>query len=312
LPPSEDRTAREGGGWAAAPAAQRPVLFINPASGGGRAQQAHLDDLARERGIHPVVLTPHQDLAALVDRAVADRADVLGMAGGDGSLATVAAAARAHGLSFVCVPAGTRNHFARDLGVAPTDLAGALDAFTDGLERPIDLGEVNGRLFLNNVSLGIYGDAVHQAGYRGAKLRTLLETAREVLGPSGTSPSTLTLVDDLGHPHPNPAIVLVSNNPYAPARPGARAGRPSLDSGRLGIVVVDRPGDARRPPERAWTASSLAVTASEPVAAGVDGEAVTFAPPLYFQILPAALRVRVAAKQRDSVSAPPSRFPSLF
>ena len=103
-------------------------------------------------------------LATLVDQAVADGADALGMAGGDGSLAVVAAAAAAHGLPFICVPAGTRNHFALDLGVDRHDVAGALDAFSDGFERRIDLAEVNGRAFLNNVSLGIYGEAVETVG----------------------------------------------------------------------------------------------------------------------------------------------------
>ena len=107
------------------------------------------------------------------------------MAGGDGSLAVVAAAAAAHDLPFVCIPAGTRNHFALDVGIDRQDLPGALDAFSNAVERRIDMAEVNGRLFLNNVSLGIYGDAVQQPAYRDAKVRTLLETAQQVLGPSG-------------------------------------------------------------------------------------------------------------------------------
>ena len=120
----------------------------------------------------------------------------------------------AHGLPFVCVPAGTRNHFALDLGIDRGDLVGSLDAFTDGVERRIDVAEVNGRLFLNNVSLGIYGDAVRQPTYRDAKARTLLRDggggARSERAAAG-----LQLVDDRGRPHRDPAVVLVSNNPYA-------------------------------------------------------------------------------------------------
>ena len=101
------------------------------------------------------------------------------MAGGDGSLAVVAAVAAAHGIAFACVPAGTRNHFALDVGVDRHDLTGALDAFTDGVERQIDVAEVNGRMFLNNVSLGVYGEAVRRSAYRDAKVRTLLATAEE-------------------------------------------------------------------------------------------------------------------------------------
>ena len=110
------------------------------------------------------------------------------MAGGDGSLAAVAQAALAHDLPFVCIPAGTRNHFARDLGLDPADPIAALDALSDGVEGRIDVGEVNGRVFLNNVSLGIYAEAVRDAGYRDAKVRTLVETARGVLGPAPRSP----------------------------------------------------------------------------------------------------------------------------
>ena len=148
--------------WSAADPPQRPVLFVNPRSGGGKATRAGLAERARERGIDAIVLRPDDDLAALVDDAVSRGADALGAAGGDGSLAVVAAAALAHDLPFVCVPAGTRNHFALDAGVDRADLVGSLDAFTDGVERRIDVAEVNGRLFLNNVSLGIYGDAVRQ------------------------------------------------------------------------------------------------------------------------------------------------------
>ena len=84
------------------------------------------------------------------------------MAGGDGSQAIVAAAAANAGVPYACIPAGTRNHFALDLGVDRNDVVGALEAFVDGGERSVDLAEVNGRVFVNNVSLGVYADAVQQ------------------------------------------------------------------------------------------------------------------------------------------------------
>jgi diacylglycerol kinase family enzyme len=293
-------------GWRAAEPARRPVLFVNPRSGGGRAAQAGLVERARERGIDALVLGPHQDLAALVGEAVADGADALGMAGGDGSLAVVAAAARAHGLPFVCVPAGTRNHFALDLGVDRHDLVGALDAFGDyGVERSIDVAEVNRRVFLNNVSLGIYGEAVQQTAYRDAKVRTLLETTAEVLGPSRAA--EVRLVDDLGREHRHPAVVLVSNNPYALDRPVAPGTRPRLDGGELGIVVLDRPRPKADPPARFWSATHLAVDATAPVHAGVDGEAVELDAPLSFVIRPGALRVRISS--RHPGVSPSGRLP---
>ncbi len=283
-----------GSRWHAADPPARPVLFVNPRSGGGKATRAELADRARERGIDVIVLRPGDSLESLVVEAVEDGADALGIAGGDGSLAVVASAALAHGLPFVCVPAGTRNHFALDLGVDRHDLVSSLDAFTDAVERRIDVAEVNGRLFLNNVSLGIYGDAVRRPTYRDAKTRTLLETAAHVLGPSAAAVD-LQLVDDLGRPHHDPAVVLVSNNPYSFDPPRAAGTRPRLDSGQLGILVLDTPR-AGQSPGRTWTAARLEVTAPAPIHAGIDGEALDLTPPLRFAIRPRALRVRISSR----------------
>jgi diacylglycerol kinase family enzyme len=272
---------------------RRPVLFINPASGGGTATRVELATQAEALGVRCVVLEPGRDLAALVHDAIASGADAVGTAGGDGSMAVVAGAASRHDLPFVCIPAGTRNHFARDLGVAPRDPVGALAAFTDGVERRIDLGEVNGHLFVNNVSMGVYGDAVQRPEYRDAKARVLRETAREVWSASATAPP-LRIVDDVGREHTHPAMVLVSNNPYALEGRPARGGRPRLDTGRLGVVVLAGP---RTPPNRAaqaWTASSLDIEAGAALHVGRDGEAVTLDPPLHFVSRPGALRVRIA------------------
>lgn len=281
-------------GWSQVDPPRQPVLFVNQRSGGGAAGRARVTERARDRGIEVVVLDPGQSLVTLVEQAVAGGADALGMAGGDGSLAVVAAAAAAHGLPFICVPAGTRNHFALDLGVDRSDVAGALDAFTDGFERRIDLAEVNGRIFLNNVSLGIYGEAVKRSAYRDAKVRTLVETAQRVLGPSGEGPA-LRLVDDAGREHAQLAVVLVSNNPYALDRP-VPGTRSSLDSGSLGILVLDTPGQGH-PPGRAWSAPEFEVSSPWPVHAGIDGEAVVLnAPSLRFTSRPRALRVRISSR----------------
>ena len=220
---------------AAAP--QRPVLFYNPKSGGGKAERFALAKEAANRGIEAVELKRGDDLETLVRDAVERGADGLAMAGGDGSQAIVAAIAAELGLPYACIPAGTRNHFALDLGVDRDDVVGALDAFVDGGERWVDLGEVNGRVFVNNVSLGLYAEAVQQEGYRDAKLRTILDTVPDVLGPTGDE-LDLRWRGPGGHDHRGGAAVLVSNNAYRFGHALGSGTRPRIDDGLLGITVV--------------------------------------------------------------------------
>jgi hypothetical protein len=155
--------------------AARPVLLINPKSGGGKAERFGLAEEARRCGIEPIVLAPGDDLRRRAQQAVARGADVLGMAGGDGSQALVAGVAAAHGVGFVCVPAGTRNHLAMDLGLDRDDVVGALDAFGAAVERRIDLGLVDDRVFVNNATMGLYAKIVQSAAYRDRKVNTALD-----------------------------------------------------------------------------------------------------------------------------------------
>ena len=187
--------------------------------------------------MEPVELHLGDDLATLVRDAIANGADAVGVAGGDGTQAIVAAIAAERGLPYVCVPAGTRNHFALDLGVDRDDVVGALDAFTKGGERVVDLAEVNGRVFVNNVSLGVYAEAVQREGYRDAKLRTIAETMPTVLGPGGDA-LDLRFTGADGREHKTSAVVLVSNDPYRLGRALASGTRPRLDAGVLGITVL--------------------------------------------------------------------------
>ena len=175
------------------PAPARPVVIYNPKSGGGKATRFHLADEARARGIRPIELRPGDDLAQLVQAAVAEGADGLMAAGGDGTQALVAAIAAEHDLPFACIPAGTRNHFALDLGVDRTDVVGALDAFVHGGEKRVDLGDIGGRVFVNNVSLGVYAQAVQREGYRDAKIRTLIDTVPTLLSADPAQRSTRDL-----------------------------------------------------------------------------------------------------------------------
>jgi len=279
-----------------APPPRHPVLFVNPRSGDGRAEKVGLVEAARERGLETVVLEPGQDLEELVRAAVDRGADGLAMAGGDGSQALVATIAAEHDLPFACIPSGTRNHFALDLGVDREDVVGALDAFSEGGERYVDLGEVNGRVFVNNVSLGVYAQAVSQDSYRGAKMRTLLETLVDTLGPEA-EPAELRWRDGEGGAQTSTALVLVSNNVYRLGPTIGSGTRPRLDEGVLGIVDFEPPipgPESSAGRYRELVQAELEVECDAPVPLGVDGESLTLEPPLRFRIRPRALRVRIA------------------
>jgi diacylglycerol kinase family enzyme len=110
-------------------------------------------------------------------------------------------------------------------------------------------------------------------------------------------PRELELLDDRGREHRNPAVVLVSNNPYSFEPPDAPGTRATLDSGQLGVVVLDTPRLGQSPsPGRAWSATRVEVAAPAPVHAGVDGEAVELTPPLEFAIRSGPLRVRISRR----------------
>jgi diacylglycerol kinase family enzyme len=281
----------------AAPRPSHPVLFWNRRSGGGKVERFHLCEEARARGIEPIELTSGTDIEELVLCALSEGADALAVAGGDGSQAVVASIAAERGLPYACIPAGTRNHFALDLGVDREDIVGALDAFVDGGERRVDVGAVNGRTFLNNVSLGVYGQAVQRPQYRDAKVHTLLETVPDVIGPE--VPPQIEWRGPDGEPHQGAAVVIVSNNPYRLGHPIGEGTRPRLDGAVLGIAVIDRNG------LKTWSVPSFEIDAQGPVPAGLDGEPVVLAAPLRFHIRPAALRCRIA---RHHPGASPSSF----
>jgi diacylglycerol kinase family enzyme len=286
--------------------ARRGVLIVNPKSGGGKAERADLAEKAEARGIRTITLTRGLDLRTLAEDAVTEGADVLGMAGGDGSQAIVASVASSHGLPHVTIPAGTRNHFALDLGLDRDDVVGALDAYGEAVEHVIDLATVNDRVFVNNASLGAYAEVVQSDAYRDAKLRTWADMAPDVLKSNGGGHLRYRDADDAQHD--DAAVILVSNNRYHLTSISGAGTRARLDAGSLGIVTVRVRGarDAaaltgleatgRLAAYRGlaqWDAPAFRVEADKPVPIGVDGEALMLDPPLRFEVLPAALRVRI-------------------
>ena len=289
------------------PRPRRPVLLMNPKSGGGKAEKFELERECRERGIEPIVLGPDDDLRQLAEDAVARGADVIGMAGGDGSQALVGAVASAHGIPHVVVPAGTRNHFALDLGLDRDDVVGALDAYADGVERTIDLAEVNGRVFVNNATLGLYAKIVQSPEYRDAKVQTAVEMLPELIGPDA-EPLDLRFTGPDGEALETAAVILVSNGPYELRHAQGRGSRERIDDGVLGVVTLNLSSAAdvqrmlsmqavgqvdRFDGWREWTTDRFEVASGDAIEIGVDGEALTMDPPLVFTTRKGALRVRM-------------------
>jgi diacylglycerol kinase family enzyme len=321
--PEIGELARARGGATPVGPAARPVLLMNPNSGGGKAERFNLAGECRRRGIEPIVLERGDDLHALAEQAARSGADVVGMAGGDGSQALVAGVASRHAIAHVCVPAGTRNHLALDLGLNRDDLVGALDAFGDAVEVTIDVATVNGLTFVNNVSLGVYAAVVQSDAYRDAKVATTLDQLPDLLGRRA-EPFRLRFTTPDGERFDHAHVIHVSNNPYALHTFVGAGSRPRLDGGVLGIATlrIDRAADIPTLVAlvkggrvqsfrgfREWTATSFRVDADEAVAAGVDGEAMALQPPLLFETRPAALRVRIPGHAPGSSPAALAEMP---
>ncbi|MEU5878612.1 diacylglycerol kinase family protein [Spirillospora sp. NPDC047279] len=294
---------------------RRPFLIMNPRSGGGKVERFDLLKKAEALGAEVVLLDPAhpQDVAELARRAVAGGADLIGVAGGDGTQALVAGVAARHDVPFMVISAGTRNHFAMDLGLDRDDPSTCLDALTDGVEIRVDLGLVGDRVFVNNASFGAYAAVVQSPEYRDDKVGTTLRVLPDLLtrhtGPRLTVRAGDAVLD-------GPQAVLVSNNPYQGGDPAGLGRRERLDTGTLGIlgVKVDNAAQAAGMLRGSHGAGLTARAAAEAVIdadaaeipVGVDGESLLLKVPVVCRIQPAALRVRVPRHRR---AAPPSKPP---
>ena len=300
-----------------------PFLIVNPRSGDSEPSAEELVEEAERRGIDTHVLAPDDDVAAIARAGAEAGASALGMAGGDGSLAAVAGEALEHDLPFACVPFGTRNHFARDLGLDCDDPVSVLDALGSGEERSVDVGVVDGRIFLNNVSLGLYASLVHDPGHE-TKNR-LVAALRMIPAAFGKSRRPLHLTVEVeGRTERRRALVLlVANNDYALDAISDLGRRTRLDEGCLHAYVVEAVGNWRLvglfaralsgrigPTEGwlEWTSRRFEVAAKRPrVHVAIDGEPDVLTPPLAFEIRPRALRVLVRAGTNSRDAEPLAR-----
>ena len=292
-------------------------LILNPASGGAAFLLRRLNRAARERGIRVRALATGEDARHAALEAADDGAKALAVAGGDGSVAAVAVE---RGLPLVMVPTGTLNHFARDLGLDLTRPLRALDALVAGRERRVDVGRINGRLFINNVSLGVYAEMLGDPGYRDDKLRV----ARTKLQAAFSDPElrrTLRIAPPDGTSLESLVAVVVSNNPYEFSRWDKFGQRHRLDTGKLQVSVLDAGAldeierllagtvlgaIESRPALRHWTSERLEMgVPGEVVRAGIDGEPVVLEAPLRFFVDPGALRVLLPEDPPASRQVPP-------
>ncbi len=296
-------------------------LILNPASGGAAVLLRRLTRAARERGIRVRVLEPGEGARHAALEAADAGARSLAVAGGDGSVAAVAGVAVERGLPLAVVPTGTLNHFARDLGLDLAQPLRALDAFAPGHhERRVDVGRINGRLFINNVSLGVYAEMLGDPGYRGDKLRVAQTKLQAVFSdPELRRALRITPPDEA--PLESVVAVVVSNNPYEFSRWGRLGQRHRLDTGTLQISVLDAGtldelerllagtllgAVELRPALRHWTSQHLETgVPGEVVRTGIDGEPVALQAPLRFSVDPGALRVLVPAGSPASRQVPP-------
>jgi diacylglycerol kinase family enzyme len=267
---------------------------VNPNSGANSPSVDDLATVAGDRGISVHVLAAGEDLTELARSA---EADVLGMAGGDGSLGAVAQVAIERDLPFVCVPWGTRNHFAADAGLPTDEPLRAVAAF-HGTERRVDVGRFEDRIFLNNVSLGVYGRLVHRRERRRrrdeafARLRALATSAWTDLRWTRRF-----RVD--GRPI-RASVVLVANNEYVDALT-ARGAREQLDGGSLALYAAR---GIRRLHWTERTAPRFRIESGHPMHAAVDGEPALLASPLELRVDAGALRLLVPPDPDVPVEAP--------
>jgi len=295
-------------------------LILNPAAGGAAGHLGGLTKTARERGIRVRKLAPGEDARIAAIAAVKDGTDVLGVAGGDGSVAAVASVAVERELPLMVVPLGTLNHFARDLGLDLMRPLHALGAFHAGHERRVDVGRVNERLFINNVSLGIYAEMLGDPGYRQDKLGVAQAKLQAAISDRELR-RALRITPPEEAPLESVLAVVVSNNPYEFARWARPGQRHRLDTGMLQVSVLDASTLDElerllagtllgilefRPALHHWTSERLEMgVPGERVRAGVDGEPMSFEAPLRFTVEPGALRVLVPEELPASRQALP-------
>jgi diacylglycerol kinase family enzyme len=305
------RTAAEAAGAEQVPGVT--VIVNARARNAGGNRFVELEGAFARVGL-PVRLDRVTDGAAIATRAreAAARGEQVVAAGGDGTVGTVAAVAVEAGATFGVIPLGTLNHFARDAGI-PTDLDAAVAAIAAGHVRTLDVGEVNGRVFVNNSSLGLYPRLVWEREAEQRRGRGKWTAFAIALFRTWRRYRTVTVrltVDGREHVRRTP-FVFIGNNAYR-LEGLQMAARTALDHGQLSLYVAPHCGrfEILALPFRAlagrlaadvtfesFSATALSIeTARRHVSVALDGEVAIMRPPLHYRIRAAALRTIVPSR----------------
>lgn len=290
------------------------AVILNASSGNGTAAKVadRLREIFAAAGREArITLAGGGEINAAMRRAVEDGCDTLVVGGGDGTINCGASAVVGRKIPLGVLPLGTLNHFAKDLGI-PLDLDEAAKVLLEGVVCKVDVGEVNGRIFLNNSSLGVYPAIVrlrdkYRATLRGKWLAALWAGLTVMRRNPFLAVRIVVEGEKIVRRTP---LVLVANNEYRMS--GINAGtRESLARGHLALYVVNaeqRPGLLRlawqvllKGAERAKEIDLITVeevtieTKRRRLQVATDGEVFTLESPLNYRIRPGALRVHVPA-----------------
>jgi diacylglycerol kinase family enzyme len=252
------------------------------------------------------------EIAPAVDAAVKQGARLVVAGGGDGTVSAVAAGLVDTGVALGVLPMGTLNHFAKDLGI-PLEQEGAIAVIARGRELEVDVGEVNGRIFINNSSLGLYPDIVRDREQRQRRLghgkwRALLEAS---IAAARRYPVLTVQIEVDGQTLTRRTpFVFIGNNVYT--MEGFEIGeRAALDRGELSLYLTHRMGrfgllrlafmallrrlDQARDVDMLTARGFVVNTRHHRLRVATDGEVTPMEPPLAYRLRPGALRVIVPA-----------------
>jgi YegS/Rv2252/BmrU family lipid kinase len=286
-------------------------MFFNPSSGvkTSPAELSALEQAANDAGLEVVHVTQGLDCVSLIRERLRAGTRLFVAAGGDGTINAVIQPLVHTDAILGVIPAGTYNHFAKDLGI-PLSWREALEVVVSGATKPIDTARINERFFVNNISMGLYPELVARREEKGRDYPRWKARLYAAFGTLQKFPHVAVTLDSEHHQEViRTHVLMISNNGYDLSRLGIQAPRLALEEGRLSVYWLPHmprlsltrfvahylAGRVREAPGfRSFRTSRIKVDSSKPhLHIGVDGEVVTMATPLLITIAPQSLSVKV-------------------